>query len=580
MIFDYFTFKVEIKNVKFTSDEGIVFPKTAIISFIAENLEVISIDLLGHITSEEIYKKIEIGEALNLNHCYVKNFSLSIYRDNRNLDKNEYIKLKGLSARHSFFDSKSGTDFSFAEFEDGDLDFEYSHFARGKVSFNTTIIRNGLVNFSNVFFRDGNLDFANCHFGEGEVHFKNSVIKNGVKDFQYAEFGTGLITFANTEFGSGEVSFINTHFNDGNVSFKVTRFEDGRVDFRYAKFGLGDISFERTEFGDCKVDFRTVEFDDGRVNFNRAVFGDGDVNFEGAELKNGKFSFKRAILGSGDFNFELAEFDGVDVVFDRTDFGLGPVSFHQSKFRQLSLQSCHLDHYFDLRVIRCEYMDLSDTIVRDIIDLKPYDFDIDISTLNLAGMRLLGIIYIDWQNNRIKKMITRQTETSEAEKAEQFRVLKENFNQTGQYNDEDKSYVEFKRHKARSRLEKSLKKNKYNALWYYPIHGFKWLVLDKAGLYATDPLRVLFSMLGWYVLFSFIYLILYYMGASEIISSTGYELPAVARAFYHSAITFLTIGYGDHFPTGASRIFSSIEGFAGMFLMAYFTVSLVRKILR
>ncbi|GAI28777.1 unnamed protein product [marine sediment metagenome] len=106
MVFDYYTFKVEIKNVKFTSDEGIVFPKTAIISFIADDQEVVSVEKFGHITTEEIYKKIETGKALNLNHCYVKNFSLSIYRDNRNLDKKKYIKLRGFSARHSFFDSK------------------------------------------------------------------------------------------------------------------------------------------------------------------------------------------------------------------------------------------------------------------------------------------------------------------------------------------------------------------------------------------------------------------------------------------------------------------------------------------
>jgi hypothetical protein len=580
MVFNYFTFKVEIKNVKYTSEEGIIFPKTAIITFIAEDQEVISVELFGHTDIDAIYRKIDNGEPINLNYCYVNNFSLSVYRSNKNLAAKEDIKLSNFSAHHSFFESKFGTDFSFAEFEEGDVNFEYTQFARGKVSFNSAKMGKGLVNFSNAFFRNGNLDFGNCSFGDGEVHFKNSVLRNGVKDFQYAEFGNGLITFANTEFGGGEVLFINTLFNKGNVSFKVARFVEGKVDFHYANFGSGDISFERTDFGNCKVDFRTVEFNDGRVNFNRSVFGDGDINFEGSELKNGKFSFKRATLGEGDFNFELIEFDGVETVFDRTDFGQGPVSFHQSKFGVLSLQSCHLDHYFDLRVAKCEYMDLSDTIVRDIIDLKPYDFDIDISVINLAGMRLLGTIYIDWRNNRIKEMITRQTSTSKAEKAEQFRVLKENFNRTGQYGDEDKSYVEFKRFEARSQLEKIIKRNRYNAIWYYPLYGFKWLVLDQAGLYATAPFRVLFSMLGWYVLFSFIYLILYYTGVSEIMSSTGYELPAVARAFYHSAITFLTIGYGDHFPTGASRIFSSIEGFAGMFLMAYFTVSLVRKILR
>ena len=580
MILNYPYFKVEIKNVKFTTDEGVVFPKTAIVSFLLANQAISSTDLFGYIETEEIYRMIGNNEPINLDHCYIKNFSLSIYRSQHNLDKKEYIRIKQLSANHSFFDSKDGTDFSYAEFEEGSICFDNTQFANGSVSFNSVKFGLGDVSFSHVYFRDGNLDFANCHFGGGDFIFKNSIINEGVKDFQYADFGKGSIYFTNTEFGGGETSFINTHFNEGDVSFKVVRFGDGKVDFHYARFGEGDISFEQVDFGNSRVDFRTVEFHDGRVNFNRAIFGNGEVTFEGADIRNGKFSFKRAILGDGIFNFELAEFENADVIFDKTNFGQGPVSFHNSKFRQLSLRSCHLDHYFDLRVARCELLDLSDTIVRDIIDLKPYEFDVDISVLNLAGMRLLGITYIDWKDNRVKQIISSQSNTSNAEKSEQFRILKENFNQTGQYGDEDRSYVEFKRYEARSKLETALKKNRYNGIWYYPWHAFKWLVLDQAGLYATDPLRVLFSMLGWYILFSLVYYFLFLAGVSEIISGTGYEIEPLARAFYHSAITFLTIGYGDHFPTGVSRVISSVEGFAGMFLMAYFTVSLVRKILR
>jgi hypothetical protein len=58
------------------------------------------------------------------------------------------------------------------------------------------------------------------------------------------------------------------------------------------------------------------------------------------------------------------------------------------------------------------------------------------------------------------------------------------------------------------------------------------------------------------------------------------HLSMVARSFYHSAITFLTIGYGDHYPFGAVRWVSAIEGFFGLFLMSYFTVAFVRKVLR
>mgnify|MGYP006452504657 FL=1 len=52
------------------------------------------------------------------------------------------------------------------------------------------------------------------------------------------------------------------------------------------------------------------------------------------------------------------------------------------------------------------------------------------------------------------------------------------------------------------------------------------------------------------------------------------------NSFYFSAITFFTIGYGECVPTGLLKIISPIEGFTGVFLMSYFTVAFVRKILR
>ena len=58
------------------------------------------------------------------------------------------------------------------------------------------------------------------------------------------------------------------------------------------------------------------------------------------------------------------------------------------------------------------------------------------------------------------------------------------------------------------------------------------------------------------------------------------NMGVLGKSFYHSAITFFTIGYGDHYPVGHIRWLSAIEGWAGVFLMSYFTVAFVRKILR
>jgi hypothetical protein len=232
-------------------------------------------------------------------------------------------------------------------------------------------------------------------------------------------------------------------------------------------------------------------------------------------------------------------------------------------------------------VDRSDYIDLSDTIIRDIIDLETYDHKININTINMAGMRLIGKIYIDWDLNCCINMITNQgPETTNRQKAEQFRILKVNFNQTGKYDDEDKAYIMFKRYEARGIVDDYSQKGTFMRLFGRIANGFRWLVFDAAGLYATSPLRVLFSMGVSYIVFSMIFYIQIKFTNADIISGTEDHLSDLPRSFYHSIITFFTIGYGDHYPHGAIRIVSGIEGFVGVFLMAYFTVAFVRKVLR
>ncbi len=574
--------KAEIKNIKFVTDDGKILPKTAIITFDEPDKAGKKVELFGYMEAEDIYKLIDEGKEICLDYCYIDKFSLTEYRNIKDLGKKDYIKIKNITAKNSFFNSLVKIDFSFAEIESGNINFENACFARGDVSFNSTRFPDGSICFAYTYFNCDTIDFANAVFGNGEVTFKNSIFTKGFKDFQYADFGTGNVTFINTEFNDGDVSFINALFGDGELSFKVARFGLGKKDFHYAKFGSGDVSFERTEFGDGKVDFRKVEFNHCRVNFNRAIFGNGGQTYEGCELKSGKFNFKKVNSGDGGIDFSLAEFENAEAYFDGSDFGKGSMNFFSSKFLKLSLKSCHMDNYSDLRLAKAELLDLSDTIVRDIIDLQPYDFPVDIKTINFEGMRLIGRIYIAWKRNNVKSLIENQESTSERSKGEQFRTLKQNFNVTGQYMDEDYAYVMFKRYESLAILHESVERNKLTSILQYPNYIFKWLVFDKIGLYATSPGRVLLSVVFFWMTFGFIYFLVHLSGLGKTSSSVGNpdHISIFAQSFYHSAITFFTIGYGDVFPQGLSRIFSAIEGFMGVFMMSYFTVAFVRKVLR
>jgi hypothetical protein len=582
MTTEYTNYKVEIKNVKFVADDGRMCPKTAIVTFYNREGREIATELFGAVEINSVYSLIKEGSEINLNNFYISEFSMASFRRHNNLEKKEIVQIKGFSAQNAFFEAKVCNDFSFISFADGGISFEGTHFAKGKVIFTGSIFGKGNVSFSETFFRDGNIEFNGTTYGEGDFLFKNSVVRNGIKDFQDIQFGNGEVSFANTEFNSGELLFINTRFNSGKFNFKVTRIAGGKVDFHYSVFGECDIMFERTEFGNSRVDFRTVDFGSGRVNFNRSVFGNGEVTFEGASCKASKIQFKKAEMGSGTKNFNLMEMDDTDISFDRTEFGSGDVTFYESRFHSLSLKSCHLNHYVDLRLARAQLLDVSDTIVRDIVDLEPYDFPVDIKILDMSGMRLIGKLYISWQHNKCYDVVAGQEGTTLRQKAEQFRILKENFNGTGKYEDEDSAYVMFKRYEAKSWLTEQKEKGGIIKVLSYIPHAFQWLVFDKIGLYATSPGRVLISVVVFWLFFGFLYFSTDLTGLGKTMSSVGNpdQLSTFLQSFYHSAITFFTIGYGDVYPQGLSRIISGIEGFMGVFMMSYFTVAFVRKVLR
>jgi hypothetical protein len=582
MVTGYLNYRLEIKNVKFIADDGRTCPRTAIVTLLDDRGEEIGTELFGAVDINMVYDQIREGKDINLDNFYIQEFSLSSYRRHNDLDKKDLVQIKGFSARNAFFEARGSTDFAYASFSDGEVSFDGSHFARGKVLFNGSVFGKGNVVFSNTLFRDGNLEFTGSVFAEGDFMFKNAIVKDGIKDFQDIQFGNGEVSFANTEFNSGELLFINTRFNSGRFNFKVTRITGGKVDFHYSVFGDCEIMFERTEFGNSRVDFRTVDFGSGRINFNRSVFGNGEVNFEGASCRSGKIQFKKAEMGSGPKNFNLIEMEDTDISFEKTEFGDGDVSFYESKFRIISLKSCHLDHYFDLRLAKAELLDISDTIVRDIVDLEPYEFPVEIRTLDMSGMRLIGKLYIDWRHNKCRDSIANQEVTTLRQKAEQFRILKENFSGTGKYEDEDEAYIMFKRFEAKSWLTEQEEKGGITRVVSYIPHGFQWLVFDKIGLYATSPGRVLFSVLIFWIFFGTLYFLSQLSGLGKTVSSVGNpdNLSPFLQSFYHSAITFFTIGYGDVYPMGLSRIISGIEGFMGVFMMSYFTVAFVRKVLR
>lgn len=561
-------FKVKVVDKEFVTKDDRVFKNTANVFFYNNLGKIVEIKEFGWIDKSEVYTLITEKQDINLNNCYVSDFSLAEYRKQNNLSEHAKIHLQNFSAKNAFFDCDVRIDLSYAIF-DGD-----------KTSFESSIFGNGYV------------DFSNSDFGHGQVSFKRTKFGEGGINFQFVEFGTGNITFQYSNFGHGDVSFVNTNFSQGNTDFKFATFGDGNIDFKYAKFSEGDVSFEKAIFGRGKKDFKNLEFGGGKIDFRRVEFNDGDVSFDGVEFGNGKVSFRSSSFGHGEKTFKETDFGVGEVQFDQVDFGSGKVSFNGAKSDVISFKNCPLNAFMDLHFSECNLIDFGNTVVRDILDLMPEDNTVHIKEMNIVGMRILGKLFIDWRKNGVYNLIYSQKETTLIQKAEQFRILKENFRNNGQYEDEDFAYLEFKRCESKAHLEEKIQKGGLESISGYVNYYFQRYVFDFVGRYATDPVRVLTNMFLAWLGYSFIYFVFSisdYLekyghvvagGAETVMFNKLSMLGALGNSMYYSGITFFTIGYGDFFAWGLLKPVAVFEGFSGVFLMSYFTVAFVRKILR
>ena len=551
-------YSIEIIDEPFNLDNGIELNQTAKITFCDINNNLIEKKDYGVINVSEIYKKINEGTAIDVSQCFVKDFSLPAYRAKYKLRANQRIDLVDFTANDALFESERTVDFSLANFSGKKADF------------------------SNTHFGSGNLSFLKAEFGDFPVSFKGTSYSEGNNNFQYAKFKNGKVTFENATFENGNLSFINTYFGDGNVSFKNVHFGNGDVSFAFASFKKGNITFDKAIFNGDEISFSKVDFGDGKVDFRRVHFGDGDINFEEISLDKGnKLMFRRSDFGESTANFREALLDDCLIDFEEAKFKNGKLNFFKFNAKTISLVDCILNCYVDLRIDNCETIDLTQSIVQNIVDLNPGVTKMNIKELNLTGVRNMGDIFISWEDNNVLNLISNQKTTTFHQKAEQFRLLKEEFRDTGRYIDEDIAYVYFKRYELKDKWEIARKKGLISTLLFVPAFLFQRVVFDWIGLYATNPFRVLFSIMIVNVIFSFIYTLFY--SANNYLTCMDPGVDIVEMLFgnlYFSAITFFTVGYGDCSPIGFFKLLSPIEGFIGVFLMSYFTVAFVRKILR
>lgn len=421
----------------------------------------------------------------------------------------------------------------------------------------------GKVDFSGCIF-DGKKRFSGCIF-DNDVRFNETFFevcdkKDAWKiDFRQTVFN-GDVIFYDAIF-NGEVNFLEAIFNE-DLYLGTTVF-DKMVNFCGVLFTKNAyFSYVHTpkDFPKKFISKNAVKFKDD-VYFSHAHFMNS-VSFCGATVEK-KLSLSRAIF---DNNIDLSY-----ISYNNEDLDC-----------ELLLEKIQLKNYVNLRVKKCNYLSLKDSIITGVIDMKPNDnLEVRINKFNLIDTKNLGQIYISWSENNVKNMINNSFD-SHKNKVEQYRVLKENFHNLGKYDDEDKAYVELMKNKTRMKYKNNeCDKKEKNRLYSYLTFGFKLLTMEYIGDYGTNPKKIAKTMGITTLFFSIFYFI--YIRFLNVLDESIYN--SILRSIYHSVITFLTIGYGsstfENINTDVMLIFlSGIEGFLGLFLMSYFTVAFVRKTLR
>ena len=92
-------YKVKILDEEITLENGLKHPRTAVIEKWKNNHQ-LSSRKFGAPEIDEVYRKIEKKEEINLDFCYLKDLSLSAYRKRRLMSETAEVEISSFSAKY------------------------------------------------------------------------------------------------------------------------------------------------------------------------------------------------------------------------------------------------------------------------------------------------------------------------------------------------------------------------------------------------------------------------------------------------------------------------------------------------
>lgn len=322
---------------------------------------------------------------------------------------------------------------------------------------------------------------------------------------------------------------------------KLSLQNDCKINGLDAKYSYWEeVRFDFAKFTDCKVDFYNSIFV-GYIGFGFLNFVNCDVTFDCVNFGEANVSFLLVNFEKSNISFYDAISQNV-IIFFRNSFE-GDIDLRFNGVNKLIIYDCKVK-----------------STMR--IGGKPDELSFT-DTINL------GHIDLDWEENNVKKAIenTHGKVSRDGCKgiAKDFVMLKENYRRAGQYEWEDASH--------RAYMEYNTKALK----WFSKEGIFKKPFLKLFGAisgYGTKVTSILLSCIGVIFGFAFAYLNAFLEAQLSFFQS-----------LYFSAITFLTIGYGDLSPMNYNfswfqTLCTGVEGFLGLLLMSLVTVVIARKLIR
>lgn len=521
------------------------------------------------ISSQEIYRMINNGEDVNLENCYITDFDFKECKEN----VKKFNAFGCVWAGDIKFDNAVFT---------GNVSFESSIFMADVVSFRGTTFKNEITSFANAIFYSNSIQFRKSKFECEVTSFNNASFINTFdsnrfkKNSSKAKRGIALtfnnVSFEECKFTSIIVNFRRTYFGVENVSFSNVKISNNtrKFDFSYAKVEKCNMYFNLIECS-AAIIFTNSDIVNSILTISSSRFLGGVyasyILIDASEFRvhNSSFENGRMYFAFAKFYDERISFKDVvatEISFLNVTFN-NDVDFYIKSADTVIIKNCQIKSVFNMRLLKCERLSFDQTFV-------------------------VNKLIVDYDENDIKKALISYDDylcnMSEDEKKEQghyeplykqFRMLKENFKNLGNYDEEDAAFVSYMDYYQKDQ-KKKLGCKRFLSISYL----FK-KITKYIGDYGTNPAKVLcFS-----TVIVFLFTILYFFIID--FENTYSCIDKIVESFYFSGITYVTIGYGDispvdfkDSPNGLFYIFTVFQGFLGVFLNSYLLIAIVRKTLR